>query len=178
MHYVCTPAQARALVAGRTRFWVEDCGCRVAKGKCARSRTDVCLMFSEDEASGPGRAREITPADAAAILREADEKKLVARPWRDAGRHETAGICFCCDDCCGYFLEPEEVCAKGDMVERTAPAGCNDCGNCIAVCYFGARRLAAGKVVVDGASCYGCGLCVAACPDACIEMVPCDKSRV
>ena len=171
IHYVCTHEKSRELVDARERFWVCNCGCREGKGGCARSRTDVCLMFTPGEfASGSG-TREVTRSEVMDILREADEKQLVARPFRNDARDDTEGICFCCDDCCGYFLNPEEKCDKGDLVAETDMDDCTHCGACTEVCYFKARSMRGDEMRADGSLCYGCGLCASVCPLECIHMV-------
>jgi ferredoxin len=132
---------------------------------------DVCLMFSAgDTASGSGK-KEIAARDAQAILDEARDKNLVARPFRDDERTATDGICFCCDDCCGYFLNPEEKCDRGELIAETDLDLCSHCGACTDVCYFKARSMDQGELSVDPAACYGCGLCRGACPEDCIQMV-------
>ena len=173
LHYVCTHDQARELAAGFETFWVSNCGCREGREEgCARSRIDVCLMFAGDiEASGSGLT-EIAKGDLDEIFDEATSKQLVTRPFRGyENRSKTEGICFCCDDCCGYFLDPAEVCDKGTLIEKTATDACTDCGLCPDVCYFHAREMKDGKLVVTRELCYGCGLCVDVCPERCIEMI-------
>ncbi|UCD63130.1 MAG: 4Fe-4S binding protein [Candidatus Zixiibacteriota bacterium] len=172
MHFVCTPDEAGELVKNHHEYWVCNCGCREERGRCARSRMDVCLTFFEGgTVTGSGR-RQITAGEVAAILHEAKEKYLVARPFRDEETHTTVqGICFCCDDCCGYFLNPEEVCEKGRYIERTDMDGCTHCGDCRPVCYFKARTMHDDRLAVDSENCYGCGLCAAICPTDCIQMV-------
>ncbi len=173
MHYVCTHQEAMKLIDNQKQFWVCNCGCRESRGHCSRSRMDVCLMFSSyDGASGSG-TREISYAEAGRIMDEAREKQLVSRPFRDMNdKSRTDGICFCCDDCCGYFLNSAEKCDKGTLMEETIMEDCTHCGVCAEVCYFGARKMAAGNLVVDTEKCYGCGLCVDICPEKCITMVP------
>jgi ferredoxin len=172
-HYVSTHEEARKLLQGHSQFWVSNCGCREQKGQCSRSRMDLCLMFRGDlEASGSG-LKEISRDGVEAIFQEAREKHLVVRPYRnEENPAETDGMCFCCDDCCGYFLDPSERSGKGAQIERTDMELCIHCGECVDVCYFGARRMADGELVVERASCYGCGLCVDVCPEECVEMVP------
>ena len=171
MHYVCTHEQARELIRARERFWVSNCGCREGRGRCARSRMDLCLIFTEsDPGSGTGK-HEANAAEVEAILAEARDQHLVARPYRDEARATTDGICFCCDDCCGYFADPTEVCDRGVLVEMTDLEACDQCGACVTVCYFGARFLSDGRLQVLRDNCYGCGLCAAVCPPACIQMV-------
>jgi ferredoxin len=173
IHYVATLVEAEALIKTRKQFWVCNCGCREEQGKCQRSRIDVCLFFRGDVGSSGSGLRKITPAEADGILKEAIDKDLVARPFRnESDRNEIDGICFCCDDCCAYFLNPEEECDRGKFVERTDLVNCDACGTCADRCYFRARAVKKDRLRVTADKCYGCGLCVAACPNECIEMVP------
>ena len=174
LHYVCTRDQARRLVQSHDRFWVSNCGCRESRGKCSRSRIDVCLQFYEFTAAGLSGLHEVSRAEVEDILREAEDKHLVSRPFRDEKTKKVnEGICFCCDDCCGYFTDPGEyTCDKGDLIERTDMETCTHCGQCEEVCYFGARRMRDGTLVVNRDKCYGCALCVDVCPEHCIGVEP------
>lgn len=151
------------------------CGCREKQGECGRSRHDVCLEFyPQTAADGVGR-KEVPSEDALGLLKEAAAGGLVTRPFRDyETKKRTEGICFCCDDCCEYFLNPQEVCEKGNLIEKTSMGDCIDCGACADACHFGAREMDADTLVVDRDKCYGCGLCLDACPVDCIGMVPRD----
>jgi hypothetical protein len=96
-HYVCTRDQAKEIAGGFDRYWVMNCGCREERGAiCARSRMDLCLMFREDiEGSGGSGKKEISKAELEDIFKEAKEKHLVTRPFRnDKDRTKTEGICF------------------------------------------------------------------------------------
>jgi ferredoxin len=174
-HYVCTWGQAKEITGRFERYWVMNCGCREERGsKCTRSRMDLCLMFREDvTASGGSGKKQISPAELDQIFQEAKEKHLVTRPFRnDQDRSKTEGICFCCDDCCGYFQNPaDNVCDKGELIERTEMDGCTQCGDCVEVCYFKARRMNDGELTIDREKCYGCGLCAGVCPTECVEMI-------
>jgi hypothetical protein len=172
-HYVCTQDEARALIANEPSFSISNCGCREGRGHCDRSRIDVCLQFRGD-ASAPTEGRhQVTRSQVEDLLREAAARHLVARPYRDAEtRTQTHGICFCCDDCCGYFLDPEERCDKGTMIEATNFEACDDCLACVDQFYFHTRRGEAGTLQVASDQCYGCGLCVESCPLDCISLVP------
>lgn len=171
MHYVCTREEARELTKPVARFWVSNCGCREGKGKCGRSRMDVCLMFAPGDPGSGSNKHEITRAEVEEIFQETEAKHLVARPFRNGARDATDGICFCCDDCCGYFLNKDEVCDKGRLIERTDMARCTECEVCADVCFFGARVMAGDRFQVLRENCYGCGVCLDVCPEACIEMV-------
>ncbi len=173
MHFVCTFDEAKALINRQKRFWVSNCGCREGRGFCARSRIDLCLMFRGDlEPSGSG-LKEISYAEVDNILVEAREKQLVSRPFRDTkDASQVEGICFCCDDCCGYFLNSAEKCDPGAQIEMTRFEDCTHCGICAEVCYFKARKIVSGEMVVERELCYGCGLCARICPEECIEIFP------
>jgi len=170
IHYVCTLEEARRLVSGRRDFWVSNCGCREGRGGCKRTRMDLCLLFEDIPPTGSGK-RVATLNDVEEILRLAESSQLVPRPFRNDDRTATAGICFCCDDCCSYFLDPSEKCDRGVFIERTDLESCTQCGACADVCHFGARTIAEGELAIDRDKCYGCGLCVDVCPAICIEMI-------
>jgi len=172
-HYVCTREEAREITRRRSRFWVSNCGCREDRGGCVRSRVDVCLQFRDDIPGGGGSClREVPAALVEEIFREAEEKHLVTRPFRnEQDKAETDGICFCCDDCCEYFLDPNQPCDKGNFVEKTDLGRCKNCGMCVEVCYFRARSVDDGRLAIEQDSCYGCGLCTDVCPEECIQMV-------
>lgn len=170
---MCTRDQARNLVNKFGRFWVSNCGCREGRDvQCQRSRTDLCLMFRDDlEPSGTGM-KEASRSEMEEIFQEAEEKHLVTRPfWDEETKTRIDGICFCCDDCCGYFLDPDEVCDKGNLIEKTQTEECCNCGTCVEACYFGARKMERDDLVVNREECYGCALCPEVCPEECIEMV-------
>jgi ferredoxin len=171
IHYVSTREEFSEILRKHDRFWVSNCGCREGReGGCKRSRMDICLMFTADQNSSGTGKREATRADVDAIMREAEEKRLVVRPFRTEDRQDTDGACFCCDDCCGYFLAPEQKCDKGAFIETTKLDECSDCGACVDVCYFKARTMADDRLRVDREKCFGCGLCRDVCPTGCVEM--------
>jgi len=123
------------------------------------------------------------------LFKQASEKSLVTRPFRDfATKTRLSGICFCCDDCCGYIagIKAEDagdaksdtageeggdfVSDKGIYIEQTDSDTCIHCGNCVEVCYFLARKKDNGELAVNRDKCYGCGLCTEECPTDSIEM--------
>ncbi|TET82200.1 4Fe-4S dicluster domain-containing protein [candidate division TA06 bacterium] len=58
----------------------------------------------------------------------------------------------------------------GSLVETTDSDKCTNCGTCVDICYFGARRLDGDQLATDRDNCYGCGLCIDACPEGSVEM--------
>jgi len=172
LHYVCTREEAGKLIKANDKLWVSNCGCREGRGKCEKSRIDVCIQFRESTAADGSGQHEATREEAEAILKEAEATHLVTRPFRDEDtRARVEGICFCCDDCCGYFTDPGDYgCDKGSLIEETDKERCMDCGLCAEVCYFGARKMIGGSLEVRRDQCYGCGLCLDVCPEDCIKM--------
>lgn len=170
LHFVCTLREVRRLIEEHEEYWLANCGCRESGKGCARSRMDLCLTFRDIPASGSGK-RKATRHEVEGILEEAERARLVPRPFRNQARTAIDGVCFCCDDCCHYFLNPAEPCDKGPSIESTRLAACTLCGACAEVCRFGARTIEGDGLAVAREKCYGCGLCVEVCPEKCIEMV-------
>ena len=173
IHYVCTNEEAQKSIEIARDFWVCNCGCRESAGsKCKRSKNDVCLMFVYQGGSSGSGLRQVDRDYAEALLKIARESFLVTRPFRSMeDKNITEGICFCCDDCCGYFSDYNEKCDKGKFIERTDYDNCVHCGQCVELCYFNARMMVEGKLIVDSDKCYGCGNCRYNCPTECIEMI-------
>jgi len=178
MHFVATHEEAREMAKGRQNYWVSNCGCREGAEKdrskpCARSRMDVCLFWAPWE-SGSGSGKwERTPEQVEELFKLAKEARLITRPFRNQeDPNGVDGVCFCCDDCCGYFEEgAADSYDKGSRIEQTGMDNCAQCGECEPACYFGARKMVDGTLEVDREKCAGCGLCRDVCPTDCIEMV-------
>jgi len=171
MHFVCTMAEAHEIASDYSEFWVSDCGCRERKGSCSQSRHDVCLVLKENVDGSGGEKHEISKTQLSEIFAEAENKKLVPRPFRSDDRTEIDGICFCCNDCCSYFLYGSETCDKGAFHELTLMDDCTHCGLCVDVCFFEARKMQNDELKIVSGNCYGCGLCVSSCPAECIKMI-------
>lgn len=172
LHYVCTHDEAWQLVKDHKHFWISNCDCRERRGKCTRSRIDLCLDFKQTSSSGGSNTKVVTLAAVKDIFDEAKVKHLITRPFRNTDNYQVVdGICFCCDDCCEYFMNPQEKCDNGEFIEKTDMDICTDCGLCVEVCYFAARRMENETLRLSRENCYGCGLCVDMCAETCIEMV-------
>jgi Pyruvate/2-oxoacid:ferredoxin oxidoreductase delta subunit len=170
-HFVSTWAEAEKLIAARDAFWVSECGCRIGnEAGCKRSPTELCVAFSATELSQPDQAREVPRSELDALVAEY-RRSLVARPFHSEKQPDgIGGICFCCDDCCAYFLDPALPCDRGAMIETTDAALCTACGTCVAVCHFGARAVSDGALAADADACAGCGLCAEVCPTGAARM--------
>jgi NAD-dependent dihydropyrimidine dehydrogenase PreA subunit len=172
LHFVCTLEEARRMVVDHDYYWVCDCACREHRGPCKRSRTDVCLQFASKTAADGSHKKKVSKSEVDGIFEEAKEKHLIPRPFRNDDRSKIDGICFCCDDCCGYFLGLQAPCNKGAMIVSTDTGSCSACGICIEVCHFGSRTIDNNnQLVVDTEKCFGCGLCVDVCPTDSVKMV-------
>ena len=171
-HFVATHTEAEKLINDRTEFWIANCGCRESGESCIRSRIDVCLCFTENNAGSGTEFHKVSKEFVMGVMNEAKDKRLVARPFRDEeDMSRIGGICFCCDDCCAYFNNEEDKCDKGSFIEETDLAVCTHCGLCVEACYFDARQMNDSQLLVSSENCYGCGLCVETCPESCIRMI-------
>ena len=172
VHYVCTKEEALKWIKQHKKFWLCDCGCRVGKNNtCRASRIDVCLYFTDTWEGTGSPLRPISKKEALAVHKEGVDKTLVSRPFRNMkNKNITDGICFCCNDCCSYFLNPQEICDKGVFIESTETEKCTLCGNCIDLCYFHARKIEHDQMLVIKDNCYGCGICADICPESCIQI--------
>ncbi|MDE6135672.1 MAG: RnfABCDGE type electron transport complex subunit B [Muribaculaceae bacterium] len=79
-----------------------------------------------------------------------------------------------------YTYDGVMSCAVMDAVgvgTRGCPSGCLGCGDCTAVCAFGAISMdpATGLPAVDPEACTACGKCVGECPRHLIELRPAGK---
>lgn len=172
-HFVSTHNETQAIISRHAEFWVADCMCRKPKNKCQHGRIDVCLSFDDSIGNFATNMKKVDALFVQELIHHAEVEKLVTRPFRDEDDpSKIGGICFCCDDCCEYFTNPEEKCGKGKYIQYTDLSVCTDCGQCLDSCYFGARALINGRLLVNNDACYGCGLCVPVCPISCIEMKP------
>ena len=171
MHFVCTIDEAKEIASKQKTFWVSDCGCRERKGRCNQSRHDVCLYFNKHIEGSGGNKKQISEKQLQELFSEAERKILVPRPFRNDDRTGIDGICFCCNDCCAYFLDPSEACDKGQHIESTLMDDCTHCGICADVCFFKARIMKNDELKIISKNCYGCGLCVNTCPAGCIRMI-------
>jgi len=156
-------------------FALADCLCRTHYARCDRPR-EVCLLIDElsDKVVKHGKARRITLAEAAEVLKKADEYGLVHMTLHMPGRKIYA-LCSCCSCCCHdlqLILEygRRDLVARSDYLAVTERERCTGCGRCIDRCVFGARALRDGAMEYDAGACLGCGLCVSVCPEQATAM--------
>ena len=170
-HYICTYDEAHQIFDRFERFWVTDCPCRKKSGPCKRSKTNVCVSFSEDVRLPNVPYTEIDKKAAHDLIDYAEEVKIIPSPLYDGSNRDDISIfCICCDDCCDNFKEDRGIVDKGSLIEKTEMSVCTQCGLCEPTCYYGARRMVDGELVIDQDKCYGCGICKEVCPADCIKM--------
>jgi len=157
---------------------VTKCTCRVIAHKCDKP-LEVCLQvnnaarYTLDRGSG----RELTKAEALAILRKCEEDGLVHVTMNKM--HVGHFICNCCDCCCQalplVIKEGLKICDPSRFAAKIDPDLCSSCETCLDRCYFNALELtetAGGSetMSVIRNKCMGCGLCQITCPEEAISM--------
>jgi len=158
---------------------VAKCTCRVIAHKCDKP-LEVCLQvnnaarYTLDRGSG----RELTKAEALAILRKCEENGLVHVTMNKM--HVGHFICNCCDCCCMalplMIKEGFKICDPSRFQAVIDPDQCSSCETCLDRCYFNAIELrepenGSETMRVIGDKCMGCGLCQVTCPEEAISML-------
>lgn len=167
---VSTLAEAREIISAKSAFWHGNCSCREERGSVCKKGLHVCLGFTPPAVSSASGSNRLpaTREEVEKLLHFAKTEKLVPRPYYNDNSEVTA-ICFCCPCCCGVIKAKADV--AGKFMEVTDAANCANCGACVPVCYFGARKIEDGILKIDIKNCFGCGICVAECPTGAISMV-------
>jgi len=156
-----------------------DCLCRRLKEKPC-TPTEVCLLVGEPFASfakkqQPDLCRDITAAEAVAILEETDRLGWTHITFnRDVLGDTFYAICNCCNCCCKGMIAYQQMDLpvfynSGYLTEITGE--CSGCGLCESLCQFNAVAVGRdGVAVIDRAKCMGCGVCVSNCPDEAVSL--------
>jgi ferredoxin len=164
--------RATELLENAKSWGVRDCICRVQQrliGKGCDRPIENCLVFAPVEGAFDYSDvdRALTKEEALRILREAEEAGLVHTTgnYRDGHNY----ICNCCTCCCGILRSVAEfgvptAAVRSDFHAVVDAEMCIGCGDCLALCQFGALSLPEDICLVDRTRCVGCGLCATVCP--------------
>ena len=166
MREILKRAEKRAVVA---------CPCRRVLRECDNP-LGVCLQLNRtaEYAINRGAAeRELSVAEAIAIMEEAEEAGLVHTVGNSVVTQRV--ICNCCRCCCAlidalvYYEKLHEGMSPSRFRASVDEELCTGCQDCVERCPFGAiemRRSASSrklKAAVDTEKCMGCGVCVFNC---------------
>jgi len=180
--WVMPGEQAMEILKNAKSIALQDCLCRTHYNRCDKPR-EVCFVLNEagDKFVAKGMARHVSPAEAAEVLRKADESGLVHLSLYMPD-HQVFALCSCCSCCCHDFQIVKLHGRKGLMVRSdyiavTDTDACIHCGECAPRCAFGARVFKDEKMHYDTTACFGCGLCVTICPAGATSMQPRDNSE-
>ena len=158
-----------------------DCFCREKRHNCG-APVDVCVYLNDraDLARSSGEQlyrnpREATVDEALEALERSHEAGLIHMAYAYK-EDEINVICSCCSCCCEalstvlrFGLAPHLL--SSGTVSVTDVSRCDDCGDCVVRCHFGAREMVGGVMVFNPEMCFGCGLCVSGCPPDAISLV-------
>lgn len=180
-HRVFDLSEVEKILRESERIVVQNCGCRSEYGNCD-APLDVCLSLNDDveyALENWESAKEITLDEALKVLRRSHEAGLVHMAYVMKGEEKPGLLCSCCSCCCHTLgslvrngIHAQILTSK--LIAEDTPEKCNDCGDCVLRCVFGARSMVDGGLVYDFTKCFGCGLCVSVCPTEAIKMVPRD----
>lgn len=143
-------------------------------GGCGRSgcrafAVECCGATSLEGLDCPGGGKETMKQIAALLGLEAGsavDKVAVVKCAGDCSSRRRVAVYDGAPSCA--------VMAAGGSGESYCSYSCLGCGDCAAVCVFGALSIDAESrlAVVDDKKCTGCGACVRACPRSIIELRP------
>jgi ferredoxin len=158
---------------------LQNCLCRTHYNRCDKP-LEVCFVLNEvgDKFVAKGMARHVSLAEAAEVLRKANENGLVHLSLYMPD-HQVFALCSCCPCCCHdlqivKLYDRKDLMVRSDYVAVTDAYACIHCGECASRCAFGARVFQDEKMEYNSAGCLGCGLCVTVCPAGATFMQPRD----
>jgi Na+-translocating ferredoxin:NAD+ oxidoreductase subunit B len=160
-----------------TRFGVANCICRqeqrLLSHDCGKP-LETCLITDDtvDYFIRVGRGREITRAEAHALIEQAEQTGLVLQVGNDQA---AGGICMCCGCCCGVLrmlkTHPNPASqASSPFLARLDADQCMGCETCISRCQMDALTFEDFHAVLAPERCIGCGLCVTTCPSGALTL--------
>ena len=175
-HLIIPPLEAEKLVSQSGSVYLRDCPCRVEMKNCSPDKWDVCILFGSASEEDRQHARLISTKEAMEIIKETTERGEIHQLFYFDEGDRPYELCNCCSCCCFPLREARD---KGDnfqslqhsgYVAVTDPESCVGCGDCVDVCFFGARRLEDYSINLVDERCFGCAVCVSTCPEEAIHI--------
>jgi NAD-dependent dihydropyrimidine dehydrogenase PreA subunit len=156
---------------------LQKCLCRTHYNRCDNP-VEVCFVLDEvgDKLVAKSLARTVSLAEAADVLRKANESGLVHMSLYMPD-HEIYALCSCCACCC-HELQLMKSYGRKDLILHSEYIAvtdmdvCTHCGSCVERCVFDARAMSGDHMVYNADACVGCGLCVTICPVEATLMKP------
>lgn len=163
---------------------ISTCYCRDAQRKHSDTpncdhpiKTCIHIGFGKSLREIPYKSEnliKVPKSEIKHLLEECDERGLVHQIIFFPNPSFYYVVCNCCPCCCvvtNKFLKigsPQMI--KSDFIAYTDLTRCNNCGNCVEFCYFGARKLIKNEINFFLENCFGCGLCVSKCSEKAITL--------
>ena len=173
--WVLPTEQVMGILHNAKSVAVQNCECRTHYKRCDNP-LEVCFLLNGvgDTFVRKGKARHVNLAEAAEILKKANESGLVHLGLYMPD-HELFALCSCCSCCCHDLqivkqFDRKDLMIHSEYIAVILSEDCTQCGACIERCVFGARVIQDGKMEYNPAACLGCGLCVTTCPAGAISM--------
>ncbi|MFN2303768.1 MAG: 4Fe-4S binding protein, partial [Anaerolineales bacterium] len=172
------PEESVSEILMHKKAWaVIDCICRKQQGllgKACDHPLRVCLIMSEIPGAFDGQSEmDVLDLNSALdVLDQAASAGLVHTVSNHKG--DISYICNCCTCGCGILRAIAEahianVVARSSYFAKVDDESCLACGNCEAMCQFGAINITE-CATVDKTVCVGCGVCVRFCPEDAISL--------
>lgn len=172
-------ADARAIVAGKSKIAIAPCICRVQQhqlGNDCDKTTEVCFVFGShaDYYVENKSARYISQEEAQATLNLSEKEGLVAQP---ASTVNPGGLCNCCGDCCALLRALKLIPNPAAQVMNNYTAivhqeECTGCETCLDRCQIDAITMNSDDLAcINPARCIGCGLCITTCPGEALQLI-------
>lgn len=173
---IIPPEEAIKLVSRAGAVYLQDCPCRSQMKICPKDKWEVCLLFEHAPAEELFQARPISTDEAIQIVRRTTERGDIHQVFYFQDGERPYELCNCCTCCCYPLREEKE---KGNNYQDQLHSGylavtdaslCNECGQCLASCFFEARQLELDGFHLIEALCFGCGRCISTCPEGAIRL--------
>ena len=168
--------EAIKLVSQPGVVYLRDCSCRSQMKICPKDKWEVCLLFEHASEEERLQARLISKEEALQIIRMTTERGDIHQVFYFEDGERLYELCNCCTCCC-YPLREEKTKENNyqdqlhsGYISITEASLCNECGQCVASCFFEARQLERDGLHLIADLCFGCGRCIPNCPEDAIRL--------